>query len=503
MVRIIHDAKMVGKLLLFSVLWFGVSGKNVVPYNFTSDVLFPLYLNFEPPAVGNLSMWDGVESIRVEYKFDSPQTATRWMVKIVSDDTDLTTLKDSNGTFFLDPVSTTDNMTGGTFNFSIHGHFLGFTKLKIYVANDTYFAETNLSYWREVMEYPVTVIRPQRKVDVVFMVAIAILVVVGNVMMGSKIDLTIVKDVLRRPYSPIIGFCTQFLIMPPLAFGLSRALGLNPSQSIGLFASGCAPGGGASNMYTYLLKGDLSLSITMTLISTIASLGMIPLWMFTLGNVVIREIPNMQIPYENICITLVSIIAPVGVGVLLQKKAPKFTKKLGKCIRPFLIILILFMTTFGSWVNMYIFRLFTPKVLVAGMLLPWTGFALGGLIPTIFRRPKNRILTIAIETGIQNTGVPIMLLLFSLESPQGDLAIVAPIAQSMFTPLPLLFAIAVFETHKRCCKKRSKETKDDEDEIHPDLEEDDATTQQYSVDGRYIPAYKAVPMKDISTNQIN
>ncbi len=62
-------------------------------------------------------------------------------------------------------------------------------------------------------------------------------------------------------------FCFQ------LAFGIAMLLKLQGGKALGFFASGCAPGGGASNMYTYLLNGDVSLSITMTLISTFASLG--------------------------------------------------------------------------------------------------------------------------------------------------------------------------------------------------------------------------------------
>ena len=62
-------------------------------------------------------------------------------------------------------------------------------------------------------------------------------------------------------------------ILLQVAFGLVKMLGLRGGVALGLFASGCAPGGGASNMYTYLLGGDVSLSITMILNSVFASLG--------------------------------------------------------------------------------------------------------------------------------------------------------------------------------------------------------------------------------------
>ena len=66
--------------------------------------------------------------------------------------------------------------------------------------------------------------------------------------------------------------CSVVLVLQ-VAFSLVKIIGLRGGVALGLFASGCAPGGGASNMYTYMLGGDVSLSITMTLISVFASLG--------------------------------------------------------------------------------------------------------------------------------------------------------------------------------------------------------------------------------------
>ncbi|XP_074645679.1 ileal sodium/bile acid cotransporter-like [Tubulanus polymorphus] len=435
--------------------------------------MHPLFLKMRPTEITNLSMWDGV--ITVEFRY-SLQAKVPWQVRFASENTELMTVGD-NDTFQLQPdqgiaadILTQISTFGGSQNVTLHGHFLGFTKLYIFVNNES-LADSNVTTWRQLpVEYKVTVYRPERAVDIVFRVAVSVLVVISTMMMGTKIDLNVVKDVLKRPYSPMIGFCTQFLIMPPLAFGLAKLLKLDPSQSLGLFAAGCAPGGGSSNTYTYLLGGCLSLSITMTLVSTIASLGMIPLWLFTLGQLIISDIPNMAVPYENICISLVMILVPAAVGIILQKKAPRISKKLGKGIKPFLIVLVLFMSSFGVWVNLYMFKLFTPKLIGAGILLPWTGFALGALIPLVLRRPKNRILTIAIETGIQNTGVPILLITFSMSSPQGDMAIVAPIVASMFTPLPLLIAVAVLEIRKRCCKKKIDDNEDDNDDDSKDEE---------------------------------
>ena len=67
-------------------------------------------------------------------------------------------------------------------------------------------------------------------------------------------------------------YCHLYLA-PQIAFSLIKILHMEVGQALGMFAVGCSPGGGASNMYAYLLEGDVSLSVTMTLISTVAALG--------------------------------------------------------------------------------------------------------------------------------------------------------------------------------------------------------------------------------------
>ena len=83
---------------------------------------------------------------------------------------------------------------------------------------------------------------------------------------------------------------------------------------------------------------------------------------------------------------------------------PSWSKKIIKLLRPIYITFIIFMFTFGIYVNQYIFRLFTPILILAGCMLPWIGFFFGAIIAFFTRQPFDRIKTIAIETGIQNAG---------------------------------------------------------------------------------------------------
>ena len=103
----------------------------------------------------------------------------------------------------------------------------------------------------------------------------------------------------------------------------------------------------------------------------------------------------------------------------------------------------------------------TLQVLLTAALLPYLGFILGGIVALICRMPRHRIVTIAVETGIQNTGIAIVLLLLSLPHPESDISITAPITSAIFTPLPIWVAIAVRYIYQRCCRAHKPLPKED------------------------------------------
>merc|ERR1712011_82418 len=112
-------------------------------------------------------------------------------------------------------------------------------------------------------------------------------------------DLKVVKDTLKKPIGPMIGFICQYIFMPLIAFGLGfifpaaetfgQTLSSHAPMRLGLFVTGCSPGGGASNIWTVMFGGNLDLSVTMTAMSTFAAFFMLPLWLFTLGATIFDE----------------------------------------------------------------------------------------------------------------------------------------------------------------------------------------------------------------------
>ena len=128
-----------------------------------------------------------------------------------------------------------------------------------------------------------------------------------------------------------------------------------------------------------------------------------------------------------------------------------------KILTPFSLVALLFLVTFGVYTNLYVFRLFSARTLMAACLLPYIGYTLGIAISLLFRQPFYRVKTIAIETGIQNTSIAYLLLIFSLPDPDGDMAAVGPMASALMTPLPLIVVVIVYLLYKRFFKKEKAE----------------------------------------------
>lgn len=97
---------------------------------------------------------------------------------------------------------------------------------------------------------------------------------------------------------------------------------------LGIFIFGCSPGGGASNMWTILVKGNLDLSITMTFLSTLLSIGLMPFWLHTLGRTIYHDVKTSP-PFRNIFTTLASMVIFLGIGLLIKRFLPRVAEVSG------------------------------------------------------------------------------------------------------------------------------------------------------------------------------
>ncbi|XP_035215145.1 P3 protein-like, partial [Stegodyphus dumicola] len=253
--------------------------------------------------------------------------------------------------------------------------------------------------------------------------------------------------------------CIQNYFLLQASFGISLLLLDDISLRLGLFTLGCSPGGSMSNFWTLLFNGDVNLSVTMTFISTIAALAMMPLWIFTLGASLFRD-RNATIPYVNLAGSLILLTLPIGIGLLIQQYSPRLSKISRKIIKPFTLICVAVGISVGLYANSFVFSLFTWQVVLSGLGIAWGGYCFGALMAWLFRLERSQIIAVSIETAFQNPAVAFVLLLLSLPQPDADLSSVPVIAQLMLTGLPmwaLLVITRVYKKVKACCEKMKEE----------------------------------------------
>jgi len=197
---------------------------------------------------------------------------------------------------------------------------------------------------------------------------------------------------------------------------------------------------------------------------------MIPLWLFTLGKLLIDPKTQIKIPYGNIMISLSCMLIPIIIGLLIQRFWKRGAEVIIRFLRPVYIVFLVMMFTLGVWSNLFVFKAIFPMLVLAGCLLPYAGFLLSGFVAFLLRQPAKRVLTISIETGIQNTGLAIILMKFSLPQPEADLSIASPIMVAMFMPLPLWIAVGIVEVRRRCRVRRNGNADDESEQMNDDVE---------------------------------
>lgn len=206
--------------------------------------------------------------------------------------------------------------------------------------------------------------------------------------------------VFSRPKDIIIGCTAQFLIMPLLAFALGKLFGLGNELLVGVILVGTCPGGTSSNVITYLSKGDVALSVGMTSVNTLLA----PLLTPALTYLFLRT--SVDVNVKAIFISIVQVvIIPIGLGILINRLIPKFSEKT-KDILPSVSVTAICLIVAAVVSHNSEKILSTGAVIFAVVILHnLLGYACGYLIGLAFRMDTPRKKAVAIEIGMQNSGL--------------------------------------------------------------------------------------------------
>lgn len=272
------------------------------------------------------------------------------------------------------------------------------------------------------------------------LLAIMILIIMFG--MGATLTVKDFQSALERPRGMLIGFLSQFGLMPLIAFGLAHLLNLPPAYAIALIMVGCLPGGTTSNMFAYFAFGSVALSISMTAASTAMALFMMPILLELYASGFAAQIDSEMraagaeqgfvIPHINIIISLLLVLVPVSGGMILRKFSLGWAKVAEDTAGFAAILVILFLLGSVAIRHGNLFLATPWQIYFCAICVGLIGFGFGYGLSSLSRLAPRYKRAISLETGIQNGPLAFAIIMLSFEDPLQSQMLWLPILYSAF-----------------------------------------------------------------------
>jgi BASS family bile acid:Na+ symporter len=248
------------------------------------------------------------------------------------------------------------------------------------------------------------------------------------IMFGVALGITTqdFKNLFRSPKIVLTGVISQFFLLPLVTFIFIKLVNPMPSIALGMMMVAACPGGNISNFMTQMAKGNAALSVSLTAFATLVSLVMTPFNLHFWGNLYAPTAEILQRVELDpwVLVRLVTLIlgVPLLIGMWVRKYKSKLADRLSKILKPISLIIFLFFIIIAFYDNFNIFIKYIHYVLLLviahNALALLTGFYFAKIMKLSYKNQK----TLAIETGIQNSGLG-LLLIFSFFNGLGGMAL--------------------------------------------------------------------------------
>ncbi len=230
--------------------------------------------------------------------------------------------------------------------------------------------------------------------------------ILGIIMLGMGMTMTVddFKGVLQSPKAVLIGVVAQFMVMPGLAFILCKLFNLPPEIAVGVILVGCCPGGTASNVITYMAKGNVALSVACTSVSTLLAPVLTPAIFYLLAS------QWLKIDAASMFISILQVVLlPIVIGLILRtwlKRQVESYIQVMPLVSVIAIVAIVAAIIGGSKAAILQSGLLILAVVV---LHNGLGYLLGFTAARFFKLPYADSKAIAVEVGMQNSGLGVAL----------------------------------------------------------------------------------------------
>lgn len=255
---------------------------------------------------------------------------------------------------------------------------------------------------------------------------LALAVVMFGVALG--ISLKDFKVLLKQPKAVLVGVFSQFILLPLLTFCVVYIVKPQPSIALGMMMVAACPGGNISNFMTHLAKGNTALSVSLTAFATFVAIFMTPFNFQFYGGLyeptaqILKDVElNL---FDLVKLVLLILGLPLILGMLIRYYNVSLAKRLSKFLKPFSIVIFAAIVIIAFSKNISVFNTYIHHVLLLGISHNILAILLGFLLAKAFKLSFANQKTLAIETGIQNSGLG-LLLIFSFFNGLGGMAILA------------------------------------------------------------------------------
>ena len=227
-------------------------------------------------------------------------------------------------------------------------------------------------------------------------------------------------EVFKKPKSVLVGACSQIILLPLFTFLLALALGSSISwtMAMGMILVASCPGGNISNFISSLSKANIELSVSLTAISTALAILTTPFNFWFYGNLymdlsnIAGEVPQLTIPLWDVFKTIFILLGiPLTLGILTAHYLPNIAEKLKKPMQIFSILFFIAMIVLSFMGNIDAFLKCIKYIFLIVLIHNLLALLLGYGTSSAFRLNARDRRTITIETGIQNSGLGLVLLL--------------------------------------------------------------------------------------------
>ena len=249
-------------------------------------------------------------------------------------------------------------------------------------------------------------------------------------MFGVALELKVddFRRIFKEPKAPIIGVISQFILLPFITFLLISALQINASMALGMILVAACPGGNISNFISLLAKGNAALSVTLTAIATLFAIVMTPFNFAFWGNL---YPPSAQLlteisldPLEMFQTVLLLLGLPLILGMWTAHRFPGFTWKIRKPIKILSIIIFAGFVVVALYNNFNYFLEYIHLIIFIVLIHNAVAFFSGFGFAKLMKLNQADTRSITIETGIQNSGLALVLI-FGFFNGLGGMALIA------------------------------------------------------------------------------